>query len=544
MRIRKFVSGRIGKGPGNNIHVDGNSNSPRRGTNNARRNIEGFFTSKTLVFLILPVFLLFVVLMMRTAESFIQYKSNAASFGQIIESIIDGEDGNNKNNIGIDEGDARIGIGSAYDQSKKDGSIITNKKESSNKIHIATVLDATNDEQDNISKQTNNGHIQNTEETKAISNSPFAYCFLVAGVIPEKPTYTGYLLNIAIANYVLKQHNSKADVVVLIRMHLDTNATSLPPEEEKLLTSGGIIIKYIPPPITENFHTAMMDKFRILELTEYQRVLYLDADVLPLNNLDYMFELSVGPNPSLQENTVLTYHLEPANGGFFMLKPNKEDFQHISQIIERREMEGYDFNTTIGWGHVITPPDQWESFSENNKTDWTFYGAFTDQGLLFYWTKYVKKKVTILCGDKVRTYDENSISGEVELVKEESAMTIFENAPSIKNVTAMHRNRYLSHHIAPYKHFHHFVQKRKPWLDKKMANNPNYVDYPKDPVELWFKSLLEINSKYNLDLRTDNVWYGRPTLGTFPANSMVKWAKESREQMNQQNATSSSSGSQ
>ena len=525
MRIRKFVSGRIGQ-----VNVDGSGNGPRRGANHGihRRNncVQGFFKSKTCVFLILPVFLLSIVLLFSTTESLIRYKSNTASFGQLIDSIIEDAQHTSEdtkirleNDVGIpDESarNARIGTGSDLKQSEKDDSIIATDKEGPNEIQIADVHDATNDEKDNIiiSEPTNSNHIQNTEETKNMNtNSPFAYCFLVAGVIPEKPTYTGYLLNIAIANHILKKHNSKADVVVMVRMHLDTNATSLPPQDEKLLTSGGVIIKYIPPPITENFHTAMMDKFRILELTEYQRVLYFDADVMPLNNLDYMFELSVGPNPSLQENTVLTYHLEPANGGFFMLKPNQKDFQQISQIIERREMEGYDFNTTIGWGHIITPPDHWDCLKEQNKTEWSFYGAFTDQGLLFYWTKYVKKKVTILFGDKVRTYNENDESGEVELVKEESAKTIFVNVPPVGNVTAKHRNRILTHHIAPYKHFHHFVEKTKPWLDKKTANNPKYVDNPTNPTEFWLKSLLEINTKYNLDLRTDNIWYGKPSLG-------------------------------
>ena len=88
-------------------------------------------------------------------------------------------------------------------------------------------------------------------------------------------------------------------------MHADSKYTALPPEDEAILTKSGVIVKYIPKPITDNFHTAMMDKFRILELTEYERVLYLDADVMPLNNLDYIFEASVGPNAILEENVVL-----------------------------------------------------------------------------------------------------------------------------------------------------------------------------------------------------------------------------------------------
>ena len=139
----------------------------------------------------------------------------------------------------------------------------------------------------------------------------------------------------------------------------------LPKEERHILTKSGVIIKYIPKPSTDNFHTAMMDKFRILELTEYDRVIYLDADVIPTNNIDYIFEKSVGPDAVLQENIVLQNHLEPASGGFFMLKPSLNDFAEIQELIMKRQSEGYHFNEMIEWGHAITAPDCWRSFYEN-----------------------------------------------------------------------------------------------------------------------------------------------------------------------------------
>jgi alpha-N-acetylglucosamine transferase len=204
----------------------------------------------------------------------------------------------------------------------------------------------------------------------------FEYVFLVACCKPKSPTYRGYLYNIAIAKYLLAEFNSTADVVTMIRMHADTDETALPPEDEALLTKSGVIVKYIPKPLTDNFHTAMMDKFRVLELTEYTRVLYLDADVMPLNNLDYMFAKSVGANAQLEENVVLSFNNEPASGGFFMLTPNAQDYEEVTKIALNRENTGYEFDETVGFGHEIVPPDHWESF-ERNGTKWDFYGAFT-----------------------------------------------------------------------------------------------------------------------------------------------------------------------
>jgi lipopolysaccharide biosynthesis glycosyltransferase len=379
-----------------------------------------------------------------------------------------------------------------------------------------------------ISTYTSDHHGEN-DEGDAKKKPRFAYVFLIAGCKPEDPTYKGYVYNIAISNEILKEHNSVADVVVLLRMHSDTKHTSILPEDEAILTKTGIIVKYIPSPVTDNFHTAMMDKFRILELTEYERVIYLDADVMPLNSMDYLFEHSVGPDAKTEENIVMAYHSEPSNGGLFMLKPDKQDFLEITKIIERREKEGYHFNDTIGWGHVMTAPDQWESLHKSG-TSWTFYGAFTDQGLLYYWTKYFKKKVSMINRDIIKTWKEGE-NGQVEMVREEKTIDVFGNQTHEgAYVKPRHRDFNLSNFLVPYKDFHHFVQKRKPWLDKKIATSPNrHVKTPRNEYQLWFNTLRKIEAEYHLGINTKNVYHGRPTLGTTPANSMIMDVKNNNE---------------
>jgi alpha-N-acetylglucosamine transferase len=371
------------------------------------------------------------------------------------------------------------------------------------------------------------------------SSGRFAYAFLVAGIKPEDPSYRGYIYNIAIAKEILSKHNSTADVVVMVRMHADSNQTALPPEDEIILTKTGVKIQYIPKPLTDNFHTAMMDKFRILEMTEYDRVIYLDSDVMPVANLDYVFENSMGHDATLQPNVVLAYHLEPSNGGFFMLQPNKDDYHLLSTIVERRENEGYDFNKTYGWGHVITPPDYWEGFNDKG-TEWSFYGAFTDQGLLYHWVKYVKKQVTIIHGRNIQTFLPNPDTNQVEMVKSVDSRTIFGDIiqQSLNNthyVRPVHRAGRNTDYAVPYMHYHHFVGKTKPWRNPKVAHNPpKHRDVPNSPVHLWFNTLREIEERYSVGINTKNVWVGEATLGNFPANSMVMWAKEAREKEQQE----------
>ena len=114
-----------------------------------------------------------------------------------------------------------------------------------------------------------------------------------------------------IARYLLHYAGSSQDFVVLIRMHEMSSAIKLPNEHEELLKKSNFVIKYLPKPVTDNFHTAMMDKFRVLELDEYDRILYLDIDIMPLNNLDCMVYLSTEDEPDLAEIAVIAYNNEP-----------------------------------------------------------------------------------------------------------------------------------------------------------------------------------------------------------------------------------------
>ena len=130
-----------------------------------------------------------------------------------------------------------------------------------------------------------------------------------------------------------------------------------------------------------------MSKFQVLALTQYRRVLLMDADVMPLTNLDYLFHLS-DLDGLLKENVVVTSAMEPANAGFFMVTPKSGDFEELSQIVETRERDAlnitskYKFNETIGWGHVMAPPNDGYKL-RNGKTGflWNFLFAYSDQGL-------------------------------------------------------------------------------------------------------------------------------------------------------------------
>jgi hypothetical protein len=233
--------------------------------------------------------------------------------------------------------------------------------------------------------------VQDMYRSSNVTNSPYAYAFVIGGCNPDYPSYKGFLYNILVTARLLKQEGSTADVVAFFQLsYRYTAAEVLPDEDIRALKGLNVHIYYIPPSPHESFYETVMNKFRILSLTQYRRVLLMDGDVMPLSNLDYLFQLSddnkYGPgNSTLKENVVVAGPWEPANAGFFMLAPGEGEYERIRDIIRTREekvrhMGGVLFDEIEGWGHVIEAPDQWVSRRDRG-TNWTFHFAFSDQGL-------------------------------------------------------------------------------------------------------------------------------------------------------------------
>ena len=265
------------------------------------------------------------------------------------------------------------------------------------------------------------------QQNSTTSSSPYAYAFVIGGCDPQyRPSYQNYLYDILVATKILRERGSTADVVALLQVTASSSLRRLPDSDMRLLHSLGVHVYYIPSQTTgqESFYRTQLDKFRILGLTEYQRILFMDGDIMPLANLDYLFEMSVAG--ILRENLVLQGTYEPASGGFFMLEPGH--LPQVNDIIRRREQTGKTlayphFDNVTGWGQVLTADDPWVSTTERG-TNYTFLAAFADQGLLFHYTKYARKSVSIV----LRT-------GKVEnWVADESTTQLSNNVANIQRM--------------------------------------------------------------------------------------------------------------
>jgi len=360
--------------------------------------------------------------------------------------------------------------------------------------------------------------------------SPYAYAFLVGrcgsnknctsdtGVGTTASTskyndndYAPYVYSVLVAAYILRREGSTADIVLFIdRCGRDFVAGSAKrkPDDDFDDDIGGLVralrgmrisIRTIPQ--QRSFYQLQLQKFRILGLTEYRRVLYLDSDLMPTTNLDYLFEYSdpkserqLQQPPILQENLVVVGKYAPVNGGFFMLTPHVGDLELVNRLIRDKELKQLQqqrklflpeaenrtasgdvtrdgrsakngFDVKLGWGGT-TPIGSWKSLLSTG-FDWRFNAADGDQGLLWYWVRNVQRKVSIQTIDEIEHW-----------VASESAVTAASVSSKMKEENALVRipdklSQQLPHQDplwcwgviceGLWSNFVHFYGSQKPW---------------------------------------------------------------------------------
>jgi lipopolysaccharide biosynthesis glycosyltransferase len=387
-------------------------------------------------------------------------------------------------------------------------------------------------------------HDQHHQEASAASvtlplSSPaplYSYASIIGGCNPDKPAYRGYLYTVLMSWQTLREqagsNSAKADFCLFIQMSNQyTTANVLPKKEHDILQQVGIHVYYMPKVEKESFYSSMMDKFRILNLTQYRRVLFLDADLLALGNLYYLFEMSdnynnnavanetsparraVQPPPLLQPNLVLAGALEPASGGFFMLEPAMGKLERLQGILAERNARnktGRYFNATEGWGHVIDPKtDPWKSTKNQNGKDWGFPGSHADQGLLYHWVMYVESNVSLVIGDLVENWSNGQLQSTLENPFQQYQPTVV-----FYNECLRWKQR---HCVNPYKSIVHYTGRSKPWLADTPPANIGINNTAIKKTYWWYRLSL-LNDELDLGLDFDH-WtkIDNPTLGFVPA---------------------------
>lgn len=398
----------------------------------------------------------------------------------------------------------------------------TNNTSSTNsRPHAETLLHSLEAKYLNASQSfiqpTNALHLPYTNGT-----SPYAYSFIIGSVHETQTAYKGFLWNVLAAVQMLKESGSKADFIIFLQLAPDSELGQKVPEEDlTAIQKMDIEAHLLPRPKRAAFADLMFEKFRALQLTQYRRVMYMDSDILPLTNLDYLFHLSDPEEKSmptiLRPNIMQATMAEPSNGGFFVMRPFPGAYERLQAVIERQKIEGQSlkyphFNLRRGWGHsFIKFNDNWQAIKES-RTTWKFHGAFVDQGLLYYFFKYYLQDASAIVGNRVM----NWLPGEELHVPRlddslvEGTLLQFSSGPSYsfeKSCLSPERHTWDFNCYPPYRDVFHYKGTNKPWqknISSYMLEPNVLLSSPSSPTRLWFHELEKLNRHIGLGLNLSN----------------------------------------
>ena len=145
-----------------------------------------------------------------------------------------------------------------------------------------------------------------------------------------------YLEGVLVLNNNLKKLNSKYDLLCLIN-------ETITEESKRILEENNIKYKEFKSVKYKVQHTSIwnntFDKFNIFLLEEYEKVVYLDADLLILENLDFLFDYDTPAMVIDRPNYTDRY-----NSGVLVIKPDKEVFKILVRMKEQQSL----YNKLIG----------------------------------------------------------------------------------------------------------------------------------------------------------------------------------------------------
>ncbi|CAB9516111.1 expressed unknown protein [Seminavis robusta] len=358
------------------------------------------------------------------------------------------------------------------------------------------------------------------------TTSPYAYVLMCWSVNPRKSySYRGYIANMAITAKILRTHGSTADIVAVFRLDNSVIHETLPQEDENLLRAMNISIRYLPqetPDFSRRRYSMFFHKFYAFGMTEYRRVFFLDGDIMPMTNLDYMFQLSDddGPNAMFKPNVIIAGIMEPCNTGFFIVEPTKEAYNHAQNLIRANWATAgllKEFDMQNGWGHPFVNGDHWENNLETG-VKWDFMNGWSDQGLHYHLTKYVMQNVTQIFSRKIVNWGRASNGSTIEekvipvTSRQDSPLRNYSTSPYkidpwfCKKWTGFHAKDKEKMPwpgcVPPYSDFDHYSGTRKVWHipvpDDVWDDMPNQ---PKTTMHLWYQLLYKLKEEDGLDIQ-------------------------------------------
>eukprot|EP01035_Chromulina_nebulosa_P018634 gene18634-24370_t len=277
--------------------------------------------------------------------------------------------------------------------------------------------------------------------------------------IDDSFKYRGFLYNIIIMRSSLISLGSSADFIVMIGFASTITDFTFFDNDRDLLQSHGVIIYHLPRLIDSSHRLGFAEmallKISPFSFTQYQKVQYMDGDVMPLRNMDCLFQLNY--------NSFTVGAASPLNSGWFLAVPNATDFEYMKdKSIWRLER---DWDSVNGWAEPF-PQDKLYYRGNRKVVDkWEYNGADMDQGLFTHYFLFHRGKALLMDTEtrKAKVFDEGLF---VESYKEYPFSKVLRSCDGLEPTTF----------------FAHFTGRSKPWVnekDRKISDN----------MRLWYQRL-------------------------------------------------------
>jgi len=312
-------------------------------------------------------------------------------------------------------------------------------------------------------------------------NSKFAYVTLISG-IDKSQKYRGFLYNAMIMKKSLAKLGSTADFIALIGFS-DAGDTKQYESDLDLLRDHGIIVFYLPRFLDKNtkltFAEMALLKITPWSFTQYDRIQFLDGDVMPTRNMDCFFQLSA--------NAFTVGAASPLNSGWYLAIPD----QRVHEYLKARSLWRLkcDWDEERGWLERLTDFDLTFRGGGRPVSKWGFNGADMDQGLLTHY--YLLNHGNALL-----------IDTDSHIVRKFDAGLKHQPDTKLKMKDVLEK----CDGIVPTSFYAHFTGRSKPWIVDK-EGQPGSKKKSKQPspnMVLWMELLdqlgLPVNSSNAKDL--------------------------------------------
>jgi hypothetical protein len=285
--------------------------------------------------------------------------------------------------------------------------------------------------------------------TSTSGHSENAIFTLMAGINPYESQsvknyvcYLGYLIHLAAVRFLLDVSGSTMDFNILFRIQHGLPNNTLPVTQQEFFSKLRMNIIFLPQKADGSWKSFTMEKFHVLRFHEYKRIFFIDADVLPICDLTHYFNMS--DQGIFAPNVIFAFNNEPSNAGLFLISPERDDWEIFKKIPDY-------MNPKMGFGIPLAEPAEG---MKGTYSDWSWQAVKEDQGMLYHWTRYVKKNVTMVNENRLKTWVD--VNGTVKLVREvhrfrkRCPISIDSRRASVVNYLAI-------------RDFNHFTGRNKPW---------------------------------------------------------------------------------